>query len=70
MIVLAFLLKNHFVPYAHMGVSEALETLALLIFLYGYSYALFWVTERKYYAFRDFVRARAAPLRRLASPGV
>ena len=67
MIILALLLKNNFVPYHRMGVNEALEALALLIFLYVYSYALFWVTERKYYGFRDFVRAKAAPLRRLTA---
>ncbi len=67
MIVMAFLLKNDFVPYGHIGVSEALEMLALLIALYGYSYAWFWVTERKYYEFRDYVRAKAAPLKRFVA---
>ena len=67
MIVLALLMTNHFVPYGHMGVTEALVACGLLVFLYAYSYALFWITERKYYGFRAFVRGKAAPLKRLAS---
>jgi len=66
MIVLALLVKTNFVPYGHMGATEALATLGLLGLLYAYSYALFWVTERKYHGFRAFVRGRAALLRRPA----
>ena len=66
MIVLALLVKSNFVPYGHMGVTEALATLGLLGLLYAYSYALFWFTERKYYGFREFVRGKAALLRRSA----
>ena len=65
MILLAFLVNNNFAPYTHMGVIEAAATLGLLGLLYAYSYALFWVTERKYYGFREFVRGKAAWLRRL-----
>ena len=68
MILLALLVKTNFVPYTHMGAMEAGAALGLLGFLYAYSYALFWVTERKYYGFREFVRGKAAPLQRLASP--
>lgn len=67
MIVLSLLMGNHFVPYGRMGVAEALATIGLLALLYVYSYGLFWLTERKYLAFRDFVRNKAAPLKRLAS---
>ena len=67
MIVLALLVKNDFVPYGHMGATQALAACALLVFLYAYSYALFWITERKYYGFREFVRGKAEPLKRLAS---
>ena len=66
MIVLALLVKSNFVPYGHMGVTEALATLGLLGLLYAYSYALFWFTDRKYYGFREFVRGKAALLRRSA----
>ena len=66
MIVLALLVKTNFVPYGHMGVTEGLATLGLLGLLYAYSYALFWFTERKYYGFREFVRGKAALLRRSA----
>ncbi len=64
MIVLALLLRNHFVPYGRMGFKEGVEALVLLASLYAYSYAWFWLTERKYHAFRNFVRAKAEPLRR------
>ena len=67
MIVLALLLRNHFVPYGRMGLKEGLEALALLVSLYVYSYAWFWLTERKYYAFRAFVRGKVASLRRLVA---
>ena len=63
MILLAFLMNNNFAPYTHMGVIESAATLGLLGLLYAYSYALFWVTERKYYGFREFVRGKAAWLR-------
>jgi len=70
MIVLALLVKTNFVPYGHMGATEALATIGLLGLLYAYSYALFWVTERKYHGFRAFVRGRAALLQRLGSSKV
>jgi len=66
MIVLALLVKTNFVPYGHMGVTQALAAGGLLVLLYAYSYALFWFTERKYHGFREFVRGKAALLRRSA----
>ena len=68
MIVLALLLKNAFVPFGHMGLKEALVTGGLLAALYAYSYLWFWLTERNYLRFRDFVRTRAAPLRAIFAP--
>jgi AcrR family transcriptional regulator len=42
----------------------------LLVVLYAYGYALFWLTERNYLHFRDFVRMKAAPLRAVFAPRV
>ena len=68
MIVLALLLKNDFTPYAHMGVKEAAVTTVLLVLLYAYSYAWYWLTERNYHHFRNFVRVKMAPLRAMFAP--
>lgn len=70
MIVLALLLKNDFVPFGHMGPQEAAATTGLLVLLYAYSYAWFWLTERNYHHFRNFVRMKAAPLRAVFAPRV
>jgi len=63
MIVLALLLKNDFIPYGRMGLKEVIVTTGLLILLYAYGYLWYWLTERNYHHFRDFVRRKAAPLR-------
>ena len=63
MILTALLVGHGFVPYGHVGAAQALEAIALLMVLYGYSYALFWLTERNYHQLRAFFRAKAAPLR-------
>lgn len=68
MIVLALLLKNDFTPYAHMGVKESAVTTGLLVLLYAYSYAWYWLTERNYHHFRNFVRVKMAPLRAMFAP--
>ncbi len=69
MIITALLVKNSFVPYGHMGALEALLTLGLLFLLYAYSYAWFWLTERNYHRFRDYVKRKAAPLKSAFAPG-
>ena len=63
MIVVAMTLKNNFVSYSHLGVAEAISAIGLLVLLYAYGFAFFWVTERHYHRFREFVRARIAPRR-------
>ena len=63
MIVLALLLKNDFTPFRHMGMKEGGATTGLLVLIYAYSYAWYWLTERNYHHFRDFTRMKAAPLR-------
>ena len=68
MIVLALLLKSDFTPFGHMGVKEAAVTTGLLVLLYAYSYAWYWLTERNYHHFRDFVRRKSAPLRAKFAP--
>ncbi len=69
MIITALLLRNGFVPYGRIGAPEALLTLGLLFFLYAYSYALYWATERKYHRFRDYVKLKVAPLRAVFAAG-
>ena len=68
MIVTAWMLSKDFVPFGHMGAWEALVTFALFAFLYAYSFAWYWLTERNYLHFRDYVRAKVAPLRLALAP--
>jgi hypothetical protein len=70
MIVLALLLKNDFIPYGHMGVKEAAVTTGLLVLLYAYSYAWYWLTERNYHHFRNFARVKMGPLRAMFAPQI
>ena len=58
MVILALILKDQFVPFDHFGLHEASATMGLLLFLYAYSYALFWLTERNYRPLRDCLRAK------------
>ena len=58
LVILALILKDQFVPFDHFGLHEASATMGLLLFLYAYSYALFWLTERNYRPLRDCLRAK------------
>jgi len=68
MLFTAWLLRDNFVPYGHMGAQEGVLTIGLLVFLYVYSYGWFWATERNYHRFRDYVKQKAAPLRAMFAP--